>query len=281
MRKKPFARIQQKLCSHLSRDECLLLPQKWEKIGSVLLFKLPSSLIVHKKIIAQVYAEVLQCSSVLLEKEGITGICRTPNVEHVFGKKNTETIHRENGVCFALDPAKVMFSSGNMDERKRMASVSNHHERVVDFFAGIGYFTIPMAVYSKPDCVVACEINPIAFDYLCKNIELNKVKNIVEPVLGDSMKIAPTDYADRVIMGYFHQTKEFLPTAVDCLKTGEGIIHFHDTFPDKQVPQKPVEIFEKNLGSVHRSFQILRFHKVKSFAPGIGHYVFDIRVKKP
>ena len=279
MKKKPFEQIQQNLGSHLSEDECVLLPQKWEKIGSVLIFKLPVSLMSHKKLIAQVYAEVLQCSSVLLEKEGITGVFRTPSVEHVFGEKNTETVHKENGVCFALNPAKVMFSSGNMDERKRMATISNHHERVVDLFAGIGYFTLPMAVYSKPEHIVACEINPVAFEFLCKNIALNKVNDIVEPVLGDSMKIAPSDYADRVIMGYFHQTESFLPTAVNCLKNGKGIIHFHETYPDKQIPQMPLEIFEKQLGISHHSFQILQYHKVKSFAPGISHYVFDIKVE--
>jgi tRNA wybutosine-synthesizing protein 2 len=89
------------------------------------------------------------------------------------------------------------------------------------------------------------------------------------------MKTAPSNFADLVIMGYFHHTKDFLPTAVECLKDGKGFIHFHETFPDKQVPQKPMEIFQKNI----ESFQILKYNKVKSFAPGIGHYVFDIQVE--
>ena len=127
---------------------------------------------------------------------------REPNVKIIYGNKKTETIHIENGIRYKLDPQKVMFSSGNMDERIRMAKISNPKETVVDLFAGIGYFTLPMAVYSKPKKIFACEINPVAYDYLCKNIVQNDVTSIVEPLLGDNKTTAPKNVADRIIMGY-------------------------------------------------------------------------------
>jgi len=61
-----------------------------------------------------------------------------------------------------------MFSSGNMDERIRMSMISDKNEVVVDLFAGIGYLLCRMAVYSKPEKIYACEINPVAYDYLAK-----------------------------------------------------------------------------------------------------------------
>ncbi len=61
-----------------------------------------------------------------------------------------------------------MFSSGNMNERIRMSNISKPNEVVVDLFAGIGYFTLPIAVYSKPKKIYACEKNPISYDFFVK-----------------------------------------------------------------------------------------------------------------
>ena len=49
-------------------------------------------------------------------------------------------------MLYKLDPLKVMFSSGNVDEKQRMAHLDCRGETVVDMFAGIGYFTMPLAV---------------------------------------------------------------------------------------------------------------------------------------
>ena len=96
----------------------------------------------------------------------------------IYGSPNTETIHEENKIKYLLDPQQVMFSSGNMDERIRMATVSNEKETVVDLFAGIGYFTLPIAVHSHSHQIIACELNPVAFQYLEKNCQLNHVNHI-------------------------------------------------------------------------------------------------------
>jgi len=78
--------------------------------------------------------------------------------ETIAGFK-TETVHRENGVIFNLDARKVMFSAGNLKERMRM-SLFGKDEFVVDMFAGIGYFTLQMAVHSRPRKIMAIEMNP-------------------------------------------------------------------------------------------------------------------------
>lgn len=278
--KTPFDLIQTSLIQKIPENVYSYLPRKWEKIGDVLILKLPLELNDYKKQIAKTYANILHCSSVLLDKGGINGALRIPDTDLIFGNENTETIHRENGVRFALDPAKVMFSSGNMNERKRMSRIVHRNETVVDLFAGIGYFTIPMAVHSKPDHIIACEINPVSYQYLCKNILLNDVSDIVKPLLGDSKKIAPKDTADRVIMGYFGNTIQFLSTAVECLKNQRGIIHFHDTFPDEDIPKIPRALIEKKLVQFQRMAKLLQIQKVKTYAPGISHYVFDIAVEK-
>ena len=192
----------------------------------------------------------------------------------------TETTHKENGIRYRLDPQKIMFSSGNMDERIRMATISNNSETVVDLFAGIGYFTLPIAVHSKPKKIYACEKNPISYDYLCQNISLNNVADIVEPLKGDNREIALKNIAERVIMGYIGNTYKFLPIAIDCLKNLTGIIHYHDKFSDKKVPDYSNKIIEEVTEKYDRKVKIFNIKIVKSYAPGISHYVFDIDIEE-
>ena len=151
--------------------------------------------------------------------------------------------------------------------------------RTIDLFAGIGYFSIPIAVYSKPKKIYACELNPIAFNYLQKNISENNVKNIVDPLLGDSKKISPRNVANRIVMGYFGDTSSFLITALICLKNHKGIIHYHNVFPDKQIPSIPLKQIDIECKQFNRISHLLSIHKIKSYAPGISHYVFDVEIK--
>ena len=280
MPQSPLDEIKEKLSDDIPNEFVKKLPDKWEKIGDTLVIVLPDFFDKYKQNIGKVYMDVLKCKAVLNEYGGISGELRTPNVEVIYGSKNTETIHSENGVRFKLDPQKVMFSSGNMKERIRMANISKPDEVVVDLFAGIGYFSLPIAVHSKPKLIYAVEKNPIAYDFLCKNISLNNVADIVEPIKGDNRDAAPENVADRVIMGYFGATIRFLPTAFRCLRNTSGMIHFQDKFPDDDVPTLPMQ----NINNEARRFglivDLVKHMKVKSFAPGISHYVFDLEVSE-
>jgi len=276
----PLEKIKKSLKNNISLELTNFLPEKWEKIGDVLIVKLDEKLKSYWEEIGKTYAEVLHCKTVLNDVGGISGIYREPNVEILYGSENTEVVHKENGVRYKLDVAKIMFSSGNMDERLRMANISNKNETVVDLFAGIGYFTLPMAVYSKPRKIFSCEINPAAYKYLCKNIVLNHVPSIVNPLFGDNRSIAPKNVAERVVMGYFEDTEKFLPTAFDCLKNCTGIIHFHNVCSDELFPETPLKIVEKTADKYKRNVEFLTYRVIKSYAPGVSHIVLDIQVGK-
>ena len=278
MIKTPYKLIIKRLTNELPDDLLKKLPNKWEKVGDVVILVLPKDLEKYKAIIGEKFAEILNCKTVLNDIGGITGEFRKPNVEIIFGSKDTETTHKENGICFKLDPQKIMFSSGNIDERIRMATVSNNTEVVVDLFAGIGYFTLPIAVYSKPEMIVACEKNPVSFNYFKENITLNNVTDIVEPLKGDNREVVPKFIADRVIMGYIGNTREFLETAINCLKEKIGIIHYHDKIPEKNITSNPMDELNKVAEKFDRIVELIGYKHVKSYAPGIGHYVFDVKI---
>ena len=274
----PLNQIKKSLSKDIPSELIKYLPDKWEKIGDILTIKLNHNLEKYQERICERYAEILHCKTVLNDVGGILGTYRTPKVDIIYGSKNTETIHKENGIRFKLDTAKIMFSSGNMHERLRMANVSNMDETVVDLFAGIGYFTIPMAVYSKPNKIFACEINTVAYEFLCENIVLNDVTTIVEPLLGDNRTSAPKDIADRVVMGYLSTTYKFLPTAFNCLKNLTGIIHYHDVCPNESIPNRSLKFVQKAAKKYDRKAELLAYKNIKSYAPGISHVVLDVKI---
>lgn len=280
MYKRPFDSIKKTVSSFLPSSLVGQLPCKWEKIGTVVTIKLPDGLSPYKESIGKAYADELGCTTTLNERGEISGVYRTPDVEVIFGSPLTETIHIENGVRFKIDPQKIMFSSGNMTERRRMAMISHLDEAVVDLFAGIGYFTLPIAVYSKPKKIVACEINPVAFEYLSTNVVLNHVSSIVEPRLGDNRKIAPKDCADRVILGYLQDPQEYLPVAFECLKNHTGFLHYHELVPVESIPHQPLSHIKQVARVYDRRIELLKVNEIKSYAPKITHVVLDVRISE-
>ena len=253
-----------------------LLPVKWEQFGEVLVLRLPHELDEHEDEVAAVYASVLRVKSVLRDEGGVTGDLRTPVVRLLFGT-DTVAVHRENEVLYKFDVSKLMFSSGNNDERARVAGIDCDDEIVVDMFAGIGYFSIPLAVHQRPRKIIACELNPVSHSYLVENIGLNHVEGIVEPVLGDNRSLEGESVADRVLMGYVKTTHEYLSTAFRLVKSG-GIIHYHETCPCELLPARPVERLQA--ANPRGRVDVIGFREVKSYSPGVSHVVVDARVVK-
>jgi tRNA wybutosine-synthesizing protein 2 len=208
----------------------------------------------------------------------INGLKREPDVEVIVGD-GTETVHRENKCSFKLDVARIMWSKGNTTERKRMSQLPDDGETIVDMFAGIGYFSIPMAVHSNPEKIYSVEINPVSHGYLCDNVKLNKVENIIEPLLGDCRELAPKNCADRVLMGYIGNTNEYLDVAMEVLKD-DGMIHYHESVPDCIKFVRPVERIKAAAETAGRGeVEIIKKRIIKPYSPGVYHVVVDAKVK--
>ncbi len=249
-------------------------PRHWEMLGDVLVLRLPDELVPYQGEVAEAYAGVLNARTVLRDRVRIDGVFRTPDMEVLWGE-GTETVHFENGLYYKLDAARIMFSSGNIDEKLRMAALDCRGETVVDMFAGIGYFTLPLAVHAGAATIIACEINPLAFHYLEENVRRNGVGGIVRPVLGDNRDLPGERIADRVVMGYVRTTARHLEKAFSLVRQN-GVIHYQDTFPLEVFPQMALDNIAGAAGG--RKFKVELVREVKSYSPGVSHMVLDLRV---
>lgn len=243
---------------------------KWKKIGDILILDNKFEVVSNKQL-----NELADKHNVktIMKVDHIQGTKREPIVKLLYGD-DTETINKENNCLFKLDLKKVMWSKGNNNERIRIARLVEDNETVIDMFAGIGYFSIPIGRFSNAKQVYSIEINPNSFYYLRENIKLNKINNIT-PLLGDCKDITPQYMGDRIIMGYVKTTHHYLKVAIDSLNKG-GILHYHETVPEKLMNTRPLNRIRELAGD--RQVDFLKLNKVKKYSPGVFHVVCDVRI---
>jgi tRNA wybutosine-synthesizing protein 2 len=263
------------LRASLPPEELELLPSGFDRVGHVAILTLPPALMYRSGEIAKALLRLKGVRTVALREGPITGRHRRPKIKVIAGEPRTETLHKEHGCLFKLDVAKVMFAPGNLFERGRLAGLVRPDEVVVDMFAGVGQFSIPIAKRARPSRVYAIELNPVAFRYLRENIELNRVGHVVVPLHGDCEEVAPLGVADRVIMGILHVTHKYLPLAMRVLKPSGGVIHYHESVPSKLRFERPIK---RITSSTTRKVEILNKRVVKRYAPGVDHVVIDVKV---
>ncbi|MCK4937053.1 MAG: class I SAM-dependent methyltransferase family protein [Methanosarcinales archaeon] len=265
---------------YLEGDELDLLPRGWQILGDVVIVSLHPDLYSVQSTFGDAMLTMYpHCKSVYLDG-GIEGELRRPTRKLIAARDSLENpalvVHTENRCRFKLDVTKVMFSKGNLNERIRMGKLGRG-ELVVDMFAGIGYFTIHMAAHARPARIIAIELNSESHHYLTENIKLNHVEDIVEPILGDCAEKTPVSIANRVIMGYVGSTHHYLPQGIGALKPG-GVLHYHETIPEKLMPERAVERIMTEAHVQGRKAEIHEWHKVKKYAPGIWHVVVDATI---
>ncbi|AGB35965.1 class I SAM-dependent methyltransferase [Natronococcus occultus] len=282
-------------------------PGSWAVIGSVVLVTIPTEC-PDETDVAEALLELHgEADSVLADEgianEGTAGTYREPRTRLLAGETDTETVHTEHGTRYGLDPSRVMFSPGNQAERVRMGEVvsadrrsadesnGSPDEHVFDMFAGIGYFTLPMARSGAR--VTATELNPTAFRYLLENAVLNDVDDRVDAYMADCRDVASEIEADRVVMGYYgraaddaeaddgngaraDEAHEFLPDALEALVPG-GVVHYHEATPESRLWERPLERLEGAAEDAGRELEVLDTRRVKSHSAGVAHVVVDAR----
>ncbi len=275
-----YQRVREKLKGKIPENLLEKLPRTCRITGKVAIIKLSRELKPWKNEIGNAIMEILPVKTVCVLK-GIEGIERKPIVEVIAGN-GTETLHKEHGCIYKIDVSKFMFSHGNKAEKLRIISMVRNGEIIADMFAGIGYFTIPLAKLTKAKKIYAAEINPDAVKYLLENVKLNKIEKKVEIFEGDCREMCKilaekNIKVDRISMGYLFETEKFLSHALLISKKGT-YIHFHFLSKEEEV-KNMVNKIKQIASNCNAAISIKLVKKVKSYAPRIYHMVADILVE--
>jgi tRNA (guanine37-N1)-methyltransferase len=198
-------------------------------VGDIAILKLPDEFQHEKHQIAERLLDLAPNLRVVLEQTSpVSSQFRTRKFEWLAGDRRTETLHREHGCQYRVDLETMYFSPRLSHERKRIADLVSQGECVVNFFAGVGSFSIMIAKHSHPSRVYSLDINPAAVRYHAQNNVLNRVRDRVDVICGDANQLVSSflnGCADRVLLPLPELALQSLSTAKSALKNGCGVVH--------------------------------------------------------
>jgi tRNA (guanine37-N1)-methyltransferase len=209
---------------------------------------------------------------------GIEGELRLRKVKRLAGFKNTLTVHRENGCQFRVDVARCFFSPRLSTERLRVASSVRRGEKVLNMFAGVGPFSIPIAK-SAGARVTSCEINTFACKLHEENDRLNKVESFVDVLNedADTLPNALKSKYDRVIMPHPSQADKFLPAAMKLAKR-RAVIHYYRHVLGRTQAEAAENLAEELSELVPRGTG-MSIRRVREVGPRWSEMVADLKLK--
>ncbi len=278
--------LSEKLKDILTEEELSFLPRGFQTIGKVMIIKLKPKLLQKKQLIGKACLELNPyMKSVYINLGRIIGTNRKPEkIKLIVGENNSTVEHKEHGIIYRFDITKIMFSKGNLNERKYLSTLVKKNEIVVDMFAGIGYFSLPIGKLSSAKKIYSIELNPLSYKFLVDNIKLNHLEEKIIPIFGDCkvevVKLSASGVkADRVIMGVFPAPKEFIKEALTLVKDTGTIFHY-EGIVDKDNFMNLFEEFKEIAEREDFKCELRGKRFVKSYGPNLFHTVLDILVSK-
>ena len=275
-------KLSETLNDTLTEVELSLLPRGFQTLGDVIILKLKPELYSRKEIIGKAYLDLLpSIRSIYLNKGKITGAFREPEkIEILAGIDDPIVEHKEHGVTYRFDITKIMFSKGNLKERKTLATFVKEGEIIVDMFAGIGYFSLPIGKHSNVEKIYSIEINPNSFKSLIENIKINHLEEIIMPINGNCkeevLKLSNSGIrADRVIMGVFPAPIDYIKEALTLTKEEGSVYHFEGVV-EKEKHISLFNNFNEVAKNQHYRCELKSYRLVKSYGPNLYHVVLDI-----
>ena len=274
----------------LELDANALAPQKWEKLGDLAL--LPRSpftsddwaLVRNHDDVESLWkamASALKVGALGIQAPIADDTYRSSQVEMLLG--DSSVVFTDHGMTYTFDAAKVMFSSGNITERRRIGNLDMRNEVVVDAYAGVGYYTFPMLMHAGAAHVHACEINPASLAGLRAGAEANGIVGKMTVHEGDNLASLAKlkGVADRCHLGLLPSSEKVWEACLLALKPTGGTLHVHMNVEEERIEawvEQTVNRFKQMTEAHQLGFEVRPHHleRVKWFAPRVRHVVLDL-----
>jgi tRNA (guanine37-N1)-methyltransferase len=269
----------------LTTDELSKLYSAFDVIGTIIIIKIPNSLIQKKEIIAKrLLCNVKAAKSVFAQTSAVMGDYRTRQLEFLAGHNCTITEYKESGCRFKVDVDKTFFSPRLTTERMRIAKAVSENETITNMFAGVGTFSIVIAKTNKTSKVYDIDTNPVAHQLSTFNVKLNKLEGRVFPILGDARNVIAEQLqgqSDRVLMPLPEQAKKYINSAVLALRPNGGLIHYfaHVNARTKKLAVKQ-GIDDANEAFLNYGHTVLATVVVREVGPRLYQTVSDVFVER-
>ncbi|MCK4379714.1 MAG: class I SAM-dependent methyltransferase family protein [Candidatus Lokiarchaeota archaeon] len=274
-----------------------LIPKSYDIVGHIAIIEFDKLNHMNNKVFNDYKQKIANAilivnkniKTVYEKKSQIKGKYRLRELALLYGEDKSETIHKENGCAFKLDVMKTYFSPRLVFERRRIASSKiKENELIIDLFAGVGTFSIQIARNNNVK-IYTFDINPIAYEYLKDNIELNKLKGEIFPNNIDVKQILnPTNplgkllchKASRIIMNLPESSINFNDVACYLMKKSGGLLHFYQ-FSEKPNPiEKTLKNLNAELTRLNWEIEsIINSKIVKHYSPKSELVVVDLKIK--
>ncbi|RLC36691.1 hypothetical protein DRH29_04025 [candidate division Kazan bacterium] len=258
-----------------------VLVSSYDVIGDIAIVEVPEGMEGKKKEIAMSIMDAQKHIKTVMEKKSNRhGEFRLRDMEPIMGTE-TVTDHKENDCVFRLDVTEAYFSPREGTERVRVANQVKPGETVLVMFAGVGPFSVVIGKKQpRVRKVYSVEINPDAVKWMEENIRLNRLKYVVEPMLGDAREECKKLYGkcDRVVMPLPKEGRNFLETAIRCLKP-KGIVHFYYVGPEENMFKIGNDVIRMECKKLGRKCRILKQQKVLPYGPRMFKVCIDFEVE--
>ena len=249
-------------------------------MGDIAVVRLAGFTLREKKMAARALLSDMKNVKVVMEQEGgIEGEYRLRKLKHLAGEGRTTTVHRENGCAFRVDVAKCYFSPRLSTERLRIAQQVGPGERVLNMFAGVGPFSIPIAKRAGAK-VTSWELNPLAARLHEENDKLNKVQGLVTVVQGDAAELARGSTArfGRILMPHPSEADRYLPAALGLAEKGATVHYYRHVLGEDEAEAS--RAMRSELGGLLPPGTKYSLRRVRFVGPRWVEMAADIRVRR-
>lgn len=278
-RKLKGLRLKDIIKDYVAEDIVNALPSSYDIVGDIIILPpLPENIVESYGCLIASALKVLHPKIKAVYIRGKTiGKHRVRSLKLIWGDRVEYTIYKEHGIKFYVIPDKVYINPSLSTEHLRLTELINDSDKVLDMFAGIGGFTLNIAVRKSAD-IIAVDINPWAIKCLLRSIQLNR-KHIKSRILVLNIDshllplILRNKTFNHIIMNLPHDSLEFLNDAVKLVES-EGMLHVYIIDKSKENAYKKFEEKITKTGYKCSDYLIV---KVLEYAP--YKYIYRITCK--